>query len=1308
MTTLATLVVRLVGDTTGLSKSLNETNGLVENSTGRLGALGGVLKGGLVAGVGAAVVGVGALAAGLYDAVGEAMAAEEVSAQLAAVLASTGGVAGVTADMATGLADSLSKVTRFEDDAILSGENMLLTFTNIGDDIFPAATEAMLNMSQTIGQDLNSSAVQLGKALNDPIQGVTALTRVGVSFTDAQKEQIKALQESGDLMGAQQIILGELQREFGGAAVAAGQTFAGQLDIMKNSLGNVKEEVGMALLPALQTLAQTLGPMLLSAAQGLAQFIITNVVPALRDIFTWVATNLPPALQKLAQFWTGTLQPALATVWAFIQNNVVPVLRTVFQWLAENIPPALQKLAQFWTGTLQPALATVWGFIQGSVIPILQQVFVWLATNIPPALQTLANFWNTVLLPAIEDVWEFISVNLVPLFETLVNVTIAALKLALEGLELTWNLLKAALTKIWEFVRDNVIPIFVEIAATLDGPVTIALNALKGLLEGAVQTALGIFRGAVDGVAGAIRGITDAINTVIGWIDRLREKLSGLELPGWLTPGSPTPFEYGLIGISDAMRALSSAHIPAFGRGLGSLGDALDQLIETIGTTTPEMIQQLADALGNVMQAIQTTLDAFVDLAAFVGVDNLVAQLDLLGAHIQILVRKFLELAEYFAAPGSGIWSAKAVLDPLAEIFTNLQDVVAGFQALALLNELELNVEAALTMLRDVLPRLVFGLAQAAATLDMTGLPAAVKLAQAAGAIGQAMGDAVTGILAAIEFRTGRMADGTDLFIATLQAFIGKLAAASGLMNSAGYGNATAFAQAAGEIGRNVQDAITGILAAATFRLDRLADGTALFATQMQQFVLALVEAARLFDNDGLKLATAFAQAAGEIGRNVQDAITGITLAAKYAGLALVQGARLFAADAATLVRELGAVAVQFETAALSAASDFAAAAGAIGENIESAIAGMRQAMDYAGGLAATAVTRLANDLLTMVDGLVQASGAFDGDALAAAQALAEAAGAIGGSISSAVEGLQAIMAYTGGLTTAAVQRFVADMQIMVSELSFAAGLFSESALAAAVRLATAAQTVGEGIQSMADAMAALVEYTAPSPEKLDEFAADVYSMIDKLRAVAMVLGDDAIEQALAFAEAGARIYQAIEDGIDSVLGITGSGSMTGVGVALQEMVDQVVEASGAMMAEFDGMIDAAFDFGAGWVDAIMDGLESRLGDLEDLMAYIRGLFPSSPAEHGAWRELPDGAAVGEAFTAAMAGAVSSGAASVAGALAGLRSAFGMDGEGGGAAGPGGQGGLHVTVYVQGGEPAVVRQAAELGVMEAARALGWA
>lgn len=189
--------------------------------------------------------GVAALGFSIGKMIGDAEESSKVMAQTEAVLKSTGGAAGQSAKSIAEHANALSRLTNFDDEAIQSGQNLLLTFTKIGGDVFPKATETMLDMSAALGQDMKSSATQLGKALNDPIQGISALSRVGVAFTEEQKKQIQVLVESGQTMEAQKIILKELSTEFGGSAKAIASPFT----ILKNTLGNVSEALGGKLLP---------------------------------------------------------------------------------------------------------------------------------------------------------------------------------------------------------------------------------------------------------------------------------------------------------------------------------------------------------------------------------------------------------------------------------------------------------------------------------------------------------------------------------------------------------------------------------------------------------------------------------------------------------------------------------------------------------------------------------------------------------------------------------------------------------------------------------------------------------------------------------------------------------------------------------------------------------------------------------------------------------------------------------------------------------------------------------------------------
>jgi hypothetical protein len=178
----------------------------------------------------------------------------KVLAQTSAVLTSMGGASGITAKEVAELAGAFQKTTNYGDEVTQSGINMLLTFKNINKDVLPNATGLMLDMSTAMGTDVKGSAIQLGKALNDPVNGIAALSRVGIKFSDVQKEQIERLQKSGDLMGAQTIIMKELETQFGGSAKAMADPFTQ----MKNAVGDVGEQIGRLFSSVLAPFAEAM------------------------------------------------------------------------------------------------------------------------------------------------------------------------------------------------------------------------------------------------------------------------------------------------------------------------------------------------------------------------------------------------------------------------------------------------------------------------------------------------------------------------------------------------------------------------------------------------------------------------------------------------------------------------------------------------------------------------------------------------------------------------------------------------------------------------------------------------------------------------------------------------------------------------------------------------------------------------------------------------------------------------------------------------------------------------------------------
>lgn len=231
---------------------------------------------------------------------------EDALSQLNATIKSTGGAAGLSSDELVAMAQGLQQVTTFGDDAIISMQSQLLTFTKIGKDAVPAATEAILDLATKMGGDLKGAAVQVGKALNDPVKGIAALSKVGVSFTEDQKAVIESLVETGDVAGAQKIILAELAVEFGGSARAARDTFGGALTSLKNSMGDLLEGSGGNLNdaktavedlnkaisdPAVKDAFATITAGILNVAAAAA-----GALPALTDFTKWVGESLAAAV----------------------------------------------------------------------------------------------------------------------------------------------------------------------------------------------------------------------------------------------------------------------------------------------------------------------------------------------------------------------------------------------------------------------------------------------------------------------------------------------------------------------------------------------------------------------------------------------------------------------------------------------------------------------------------------------------------------------------------------------------------------------------------------------------------------------------------------------------------------------------------------------------------------------------------------------------------------------------------------------------------------------------------------------------
>ena len=252
----------------GISKAIKEFKKLDGGAAKSAFALGTLDKSATAAVTGLAKVAAGvAVAAGVigFKLASAAYESQKVMAQTTAIISATGGAAGVTADQVSKLSEKLAMQIGVDDELIQSSANLLLTFKSVknqagaNNDIFNRAVTITQDMANVFG-GADSAAKQLGKALSDPVAGLTALKKSGIDFTEQQKEQIETLVKSGKTLEAQKIILEEIENQVGGTAAASATGF----DRMKVAVGNVAETFGALLIPFIERFAT---------------FVIDNVVP---------------------------------------------------------------------------------------------------------------------------------------------------------------------------------------------------------------------------------------------------------------------------------------------------------------------------------------------------------------------------------------------------------------------------------------------------------------------------------------------------------------------------------------------------------------------------------------------------------------------------------------------------------------------------------------------------------------------------------------------------------------------------------------------------------------------------------------------------------------------------------------------------------------------------------------------------------------------------------------------------------------------------------------------------------------------
>lgn len=480
---------------------------------------------------------VGAAAVGLFavdkvkdfftSAVGEAREGQKVAATTAQIIKATGGAAKLSADQVGQLSTELSNKTGIDDEVIQSGANLLLTFKNVrneagkGNDVFKRATAAAADLSAAGFGSVEGASLQLGKALNDPIKGIAALSRSGVTFTAQQKEQIKTLTESGRSLEAQKIILGEVEAQVGGTAAAsatAGEKFS-------VAFGNFKEEVGTALLPIIDQLlgsAQKLFPVFLQIGQTIGSVlgpVLTTVGNALKTFFSQLSLG-----SGTASSFGSTIKSVFATVGAVIGGIIktaVPILaaiggaiRDAFVKNAPAIRSAMSSIREIVVGVLG-IVQIAWKRLGPVILPIIKTVFGTVVQVISGALKIVSGIVKLVL-SVLKGDWKGAGEALKKIWQGLWQIVTSVLKGAVGILKSLFGGLLSAAKNIF----GNIVSAITGFVRSIPGRVKSGLSSLGGIVvnafTGAFNRAKTATTNGISSIVGFVRGIPGKISSAIG------------------------------------------------------------------------------------------------------------------------------------------------------------------------------------------------------------------------------------------------------------------------------------------------------------------------------------------------------------------------------------------------------------------------------------------------------------------------------------------------------------------------------------------------------------------------------------------------------------------------------------------------------------------------------------------------------------------------------------------------------------------------------------------------------------------------
>ncbi len=501
----------------------------------------------------AAALGVLALAA--KAGVQGVMEDDKALANLSSTLKATGNAANITANGFFEYANELQAATGVGADQITQGAALLGTFKNIrnevgkGNDIFNRTTVAALDLSKKGFGSLESANKMLGKALNDPIAGITALSRAGVTFTDGQKKTIASLVASGKTLEAQKIILKEVESQVGGTAKAFGETTAGKIERGKRAFEELQKSLAKALLPAIEMFAGLLTKVsgFLQKNEGVVKVVAVAIAGLSAGILVLNAVmKIQNALMLASPFAWIALAIVGVTVAVVTLYKKSETFRQIVQKAWAGVKAAVKAVVDFFDGPVKAA----WRVIEGAIKTIAALV-----------KGDFSGAWDA-FKGVVKGVIDWVKETLIALPATILTLAgdiglaiLNGIKNGVTGLAMT----------IWETIKG------------LPGYLTEKAAGWASSLKGIGTSILNWIKENVTGLAGKIWGQIKGFAKALA--DKVGEKASnikgiGSSIIGWIGDG----IKSAATSLGGIVKSAINTVIDGLNTGISGLNSAIDLL----------------------------------------------------------------------------------------------------------------------------------------------------------------------------------------------------------------------------------------------------------------------------------------------------------------------------------------------------------------------------------------------------------------------------------------------------------------------------------------------------------------------------------------------------------------------------------------------------------------------------------------------------------------------------------------------------------------------------------------------------------